>query len=120
MLRQLPVDRLKIDRSFVQSMHIDDGDAALVRTIVAMGRELGLSVLAEGVELKISSMRFAIWLPRGAGYYLGKPLAPNAFRERLHARVNVSRGTRTVSTQKVATRTVATQTVATRSTMTRA
>ncbi|MEM6954223.1 MAG: EAL domain-containing protein [Myxococcota bacterium] len=83
-LRQLPVDRLKIDRSFVQSMHTDDGDAALVRTIVAMGRELGLHVLAEGVELgeQLEALR-EIGCHEVQGYHLGKPLTPGAFRERV-------------------------------------
>ncbi len=82
-LRQLPVDRLKIDRSFVQSMHTDDGDAALVRTIVAMGRELGLHVLAEGVELseQLEALR-SIGCDEVQGYYLGKPLRAVPFRER--------------------------------------
>ena len=83
-LRQLPVDRLKIDRSFVQSMHINDGDAALVRTIVAMGRELGLHVLAEGVEQqKQFDALKEIGCDEVQGYFLGKPLGISAFRERV-------------------------------------
>jgi diguanylate cyclase (GGDEF)-like protein len=49
-LQQLPVDEIKIDRSFVTRMEIDRDDAVLVRSIVDLGRNLGLRVTAEGVE----------------------------------------------------------------------
>ncbi len=49
-LRELPVDELKIDRSFVAGMDHRAGDAALVGGLIRMGHELGLSVVAEGVE----------------------------------------------------------------------
>jgi diguanylate cyclase (GGDEF)-like protein len=49
-LRRFPIDRLKIDQSFVGGMAGDAGDAALVRAIVALGHSLGLQVVAEGVE----------------------------------------------------------------------
>jgi diguanylate cyclase (GGDEF)-like protein len=49
-LRRLPVDEIKIDRSFVQYMARDDSDHTIVRTIVDLGRNLGIRVVAEGVE----------------------------------------------------------------------
>ena len=83
-LRTLPVDRLKVDRSFVQNMHVNDGDAALVRTIIAMGRELGLHVLAEGVELQeqFDALR-ELGCDEVQGYLLGRPLGTAAFRDRV-------------------------------------
>jgi ActR/RegA family two-component response regulator len=49
-LRRFPIDRLKIDKSFVDSISLDSGGGAITRAIIAMGHELHLQVLAEGVE----------------------------------------------------------------------
>jgi EAL domain-containing protein (putative c-di-GMP-specific phosphodiesterase class I) len=49
-LRRLPIDEIKIDKSFVQGMVTDLGDHAIVRAIIDLGHSLGLRVVAEGVE----------------------------------------------------------------------
>jgi EAL domain-containing protein (putative c-di-GMP-specific phosphodiesterase class I) len=51
-LKKFPLDSLKIDRSFVQGLHENRDDAAICASILAMARELGLKVIAEGVEFQ--------------------------------------------------------------------
>jgi EAL domain-containing protein (putative c-di-GMP-specific phosphodiesterase class I) len=79
-LRRFPVDMLKIDRSFLGGVPQDDRDAAIVRTIVAMARNLGLSVVAEGVETT-AQLEFLreIECDEAQGYLLGKPMAAQDF-----------------------------------------
>jgi diguanylate cyclase (GGDEF)-like protein/PAS domain S-box-containing protein len=51
-LKRFPVDRLKVDRSFVEHLATDSDDATIVRAIITLGHNLGLKVVAEGVELQ--------------------------------------------------------------------
>jgi EAL domain-containing protein (putative c-di-GMP-specific phosphodiesterase class I) len=60
-LRRLPVDTLKIDRSFVTPITVSQDAAALTRSIIAMGKALGLRVVAEGVETREQRERLTEW-----------------------------------------------------------
>jgi diguanylate cyclase (GGDEF)-like protein/PAS domain S-box-containing protein len=79
-LKRLPLDQLKIDQSFVRDVQSDASDAAIARTIIALGQGLGLSVIAEGVET--SAQRDA--LARSGchayqGYLFSRPLPIDEF-----------------------------------------
>ena len=78
-LRQFPVDALKIDRSFVSGLGASEEAQALVRTLVRLGRDLGLEVIAEGIEeeSQLALLRFA-GCDTGQGYLLARPLTPGA------------------------------------------
>ncbi|WP_434033256.1 EAL domain-containing protein [Cupriavidus sp. a3] len=75
-LQTLPVDTLKVDRSFLAGIDGRRRDSAIVRAIVAMARSLGLAVVAEGVENE-EQLRFLreIGCDRGQGFLLGRPVA---------------------------------------------
>jgi diguanylate cyclase (GGDEF)-like protein len=74
-LKQLSVDELQIDRSFVMGLLDDDRDAAIVRTAVDLARRLGLRVVAEGVESFEVWATLADWVcDEAQGYFLGHPM----------------------------------------------
>lgn len=75
-LKHFPLDRLKVDKSFVDEILVSQDDAAITEAIIAMGRSLKLKVIAEGVE---TMEQLAFLQDRGCneiqGYYLSKPLS---------------------------------------------
>ncbi|MFP3907905.1 MAG: EAL domain-containing protein [Acidimicrobiales bacterium] len=76
-LRGFPVTDLKVDRSFVAGLMTDDGDATIVETVLAMGRTLGLTVVAEGVETPQQAAALLAHDCRYAqGHHLGPPMPP--------------------------------------------
>ena len=81
-LRKYPVDVLKIDRSFLSGLPDDDKDGAIVRTIIAMARNLDLTVVAEGVETR-AQLDFLRELDcdEAQGYLLAHPLDAEVFAE---------------------------------------
>ncbi len=87
-LRLLPIDELKIDRSFIQNISTNETDAAIICSIVALAHHLGLRVVAEGVEDHDTWDRLAA---SGCdviqGYYLSHPLPAAKFERWLRARV---------------------------------
>ena len=78
-LAQLHVDVLKIDRSFVMRVMESERDAAIVRTLVDLGRRLGLQVVAEGVETADAWRVLAEWgCQEAQGNHLGRPMSADA------------------------------------------
>ena len=81
-LRSFPIDRLKIDRSFVATSLSDPSGAAIVTAIISLARSLGITTIAEGVETEDQR---AFLLQQGCdelqGYLLGKPMPPEAMAE---------------------------------------
>jgi diguanylate cyclase (GGDEF)-like protein/PAS domain S-box-containing protein len=75
-LKQLPIDTIKIDRSFVNSIATDPGDAAIVGGIITMAKKLRLSLIAEGIETlaQLEKLR-ELGCDCGQGYYFSKPIA---------------------------------------------
>ena len=74
-LKQLPVSTIKVDKSFVMNMEADADDAAIVRSTVALGHNLGLEVVAEGVETPAAWKALKeMGADIAQGYYLSKPL----------------------------------------------
>ncbi len=83
-LQQLPVDEIKIDRSFVMGMESDANDAALVRSIIDLGRNLGLHVTAEGVEsASVQSILRELGCDFAQGYDLSRPMPAKECRRYL-------------------------------------
>jgi diguanylate cyclase len=76
-LQRMPVDEIKIDRSFVAAMATDAGSAAIVSSTVDLAHALGLRVVAEGIEDEATWTRLrTVGCDAAQGYYLSKPLAP--------------------------------------------
>ncbi|HEV2812891.1 MAG TPA: EAL domain-containing protein, partial [Solirubrobacteraceae bacterium] len=74
-LKQLPVDEIKIDRSFVVGMADDHSDATIVRSTIDLARNLGLRVVAEGVEdVRVRDQLAGLGCDLGQGYFFSRPL----------------------------------------------
>ncbi|MFK8025429.1 MAG: EAL domain-containing protein [Ilumatobacter sp.] len=84
-LRQLPVSELKVDRSFIATMLVDSQDEVIVRSTVDLGHNLGLEVVAEGVENEqILDQLRAIGCDVAQGFTISRPLSPARFLAWLH------------------------------------
>ena len=74
-LKKFPLDGLKIDRSFVMDLLTDSDDAAIVGSTLGLSKQLGLSVIAEGIEDRATADLLAVMgCEEGQGYFFGKPM----------------------------------------------
>ncbi|MCK5003248.1 MAG: EAL domain-containing protein [Gammaproteobacteria bacterium] len=79
-LKQLPVNEIKIDRSFVMEMLEDENDEVIVRTTIDLAHNLGIKVVAEGVEsLEVARRLKELNCDAAQGYYLGRPMEVEDF-----------------------------------------
>jgi len=86
-LKRLPLQTLKIDKSFVMDIGRDASNEAIIRTIIALAGSLDLNVVAEGVE-SIEQVRFLLQegCRNGQGYYFSSPLSEQEFVRRCRNR----------------------------------
>ena len=88
-LKRLPINELKIDRSFITNMTTSEDDAVIVRSIIDLGRNLGLDVVAEGVEsAEVWECLERLGCDIAQGYYMSRPIPPDeitSWLERLPA-----------------------------------
>ncbi len=81
-LQRLPIDVLKIDRSFVTGMMVDPDSVAIVRAVLSLADALGMSTTAEGIEtVELATTLATLGCASGQGYYFAKPLEPDAALE---------------------------------------
>jgi diguanylate cyclase (GGDEF)-like protein len=79
-LNQFPIDILKIDQSFVRELNTDTGASSIVGAVIGMGKNLGMQVVAEGVESReqLTCLQ-KLACPQGQGFYLSEPLTAAEF-----------------------------------------
>jgi EAL domain-containing protein (putative c-di-GMP-specific phosphodiesterase class I) len=79
-LKKFPLDGLKIDRSFVIELRADSDDAAIVGSTIGLSRQLGLTVIAEGIETRATAdLLMSMGCEQGQGYFFGRPMPAAVF-----------------------------------------
>jgi diguanylate cyclase (GGDEF)-like protein len=90
-LRQLPIDRLKIDRAFVNELNQDVSGGHIASMVIELGRNLNLTVIAEGIEDEKQAQKLlALGCHEGQGYLYAKGMVPQQFNEWLRDRLATS------------------------------
>jgi diguanylate cyclase (GGDEF)-like protein/PAS domain S-box-containing protein len=85
-LKRFPFTELKIDRSFVTDVITDPNDAAIVKAVIAMSNNLGLSVVAEGVETEAQAAYLARYgCQKMQGYFFGRPMPAKVFEVKVES-----------------------------------
>jgi len=83
-IKHLPIDTLKVDRSFIRNLPHDSDDKAIIEAIIAMGKTLSLNIVAEGVEtLEQDHFLREKICDELQGFYFSKPVAPDQFADLL-------------------------------------
>jgi diguanylate cyclase (GGDEF)-like protein len=84
-LKNLPVDEIKIDKSFILGMARNEDDAFIPQSVIDLGHNLGMQVVAEGVETqRILERLAAMGCDQAQGYHLSRPLPPDEIQRWLH------------------------------------
>lgn len=79
-IKNLPVSEIKIDKSFIKSMEISNSDIMIVQAAIELGHNLGLKVVAEGVENEeIYDLLSMLGCDNAQGFYMGRPMPPTEF-----------------------------------------
>lgn len=82
-VKKLPLDGLKVDRSFVRDLLFDSDDAAIVGSTIGLSKQLGLSVIAEGIENRATAdFLMNLGCEEGQGYFFGRPMPVADFETR--------------------------------------
>jgi EAL domain-containing protein (putative c-di-GMP-specific phosphodiesterase class I) len=82
-LKMFPINRLKIDQSFVRELRADTSDAAIVSSTITLGRLLGLSVIAEGIEdAATADLLASMGCEEAQGYHFGRPMPAKEFEQK--------------------------------------
>jgi diguanylate cyclase (GGDEF)-like protein/PAS domain S-box-containing protein len=82
-LKKFPLDGLKIDRSFVLELRAETDDAAIVSSTIGLSKKLGLSVIAEGIEDRVTAdLLTTMGCEEGQGYFFGRPIPVSEFEQK--------------------------------------
>jgi EAL domain-containing protein (putative c-di-GMP-specific phosphodiesterase class I) len=83
-VKKFPLDGLKVDRSFVRDLLFDSDDSAIVSSTIDLSKQLGLSVIAEGIENRATAdLLLTMGCAEGQGYFFSRPMPVAEFERQL-------------------------------------